>query len=153
GETTWRLVKDAVTAEPTGPLDLKGKANRVRAYRLMGVSSGEAIARRVDLPVVGREEEFRRLIEAFNRAIGRSGCEVVTLPGQAGLGKSRLIEEFVRHVGGHAQVLQSRCLSYGEGITFWPIADAFRQAAGILPDDTDEAARAKLWSLTGGLED
>lgn len=152
-EATWRLVKDAVTAEPIGPLALRGKSKRVRAYRLMGVSSGEAIARRVDLPVVGREEEFRCLIEAFNRAIGRSGCEVVTLLGQAGLGKSRLIEEFVRYVGGHAQVLQSRCLSYGEGITFWPIAEAFRQAAGILPDDTDEAARTKLWSLSGGFKD
>ena len=154
GETTWRLVKDAVVVEPTEPLNLRGKAKRVRAYRLTGVNSGEAITRRVDLPVVGREEEFRRLLEAFNRAIGSSRCEVVTLLGQAGLGKSRLIEEFVRHVGGHAQVLRGRCLSYGEGITFWPIAEAFRQAAGILPDDTDEAARAKLWSLTrGGHED
>ena len=150
GATTWRLVKDAVIVEPIEPLDLKGKAKRVRAYRLMGVGSGEAIARRVDLAVVGREEEFRRLLEAFNRAIGSSRCEVVTLLGQAGLGKSRLIEEFVRYVGGHAQVLRGRCLSYGDGITFWPIAEAFRQAAGILPDDTDEAARAKLWSLTGG---
>jgi class 3 adenylate cyclase/tetratricopeptide (TPR) repeat protein len=150
GETTWRLVKDTVIVEPTEPLDLRGKAKRVRAYRLTDVSNGEAIVRRVDLPVVGREEEFRRLLEAFNRAIGSSHCEVVTLLGQAGLGKSRLIEEFVRHVGGHAQVLRGRCLSYGEGITFWPIAEAFRQAARILPDDTDEAARAKLWSLTRG---
>jgi len=153
GETTWRLVKDTVIVEPTEPLHLKGKTKRVRAYRLMGVSSGEAIVRRVDLAVVGREEEFRRLLEAFNRTIGSSRCEVVTLLGQAGLGKSRLIEEFIRYVGGHAQVLRGRCLSYGDGITFWPIAEAFRQAAGILPDDTDEAARAKLWSLTGGHED
>jgi class 3 adenylate cyclase/tetratricopeptide (TPR) repeat protein len=150
GETTWRLVKDAVSAEPTEPLGLRGRSKRVRAYRLMGVNRGEAMTRRVDLPVVGREEEFRRLLEAFNRAIGSSRCEIVTVLGQAGLGKSRLIEEFVRQVGGHAQVLRSRCLSYGEGITFWPIAEAFRQAAGILPDDTDEAARAKVWSLTGG---
>jgi class 3 adenylate cyclase/tetratricopeptide (TPR) repeat protein/ABC-type hemin transport system ATPase subunit len=154
GQTTFRLVRDAVTVERTEPLDLRGKAKRVRAYRLIGVSGGEAITRRVDLPVVGREEEFRRLLEAFNRALSRSHCEVVTLLGQAGLGKSRLIEEFVRYVGGHAQVVRGRCLSYGEGITFWPIAEALRQAAGILPDDTDEVARAKLWSLTGaGRED
>ena len=124
GETTWRLVKDAVTVEPTEPLELKGKSKRVRAYRLMGVNSGEAITRRVDLPVVGREEELGRLLEAFGRALGSSRCEVVTLLGQAGLGKSRLIEEFVRHVSGRAQVLRGRCLSYGEGITFWPIAEA-----------------------------
>jgi class 3 adenylate cyclase/tetratricopeptide (TPR) repeat protein len=154
GQTTFHLVRDAVTVEPVEPLDLKGKSKRVRAYRLLGVSGGEAITRRVDLPVVGREEEFGRLLESFNHTVGGSRCEVVTLLGQAGLGKSRLIEEFVRHVGGHAQVLRGRCLSYGDGITFWPIAEAFRQAAGILPDDTDEAARAKLWSLTGaGRED
>jgi class 3 adenylate cyclase/tetratricopeptide (TPR) repeat protein len=150
GQTTFRLVRDAVTVEPVEPLELKGKSKRVRAYRLMGVNGGEAITRRVDLPVVGREEEFGRLLEALNRTVGGSRCEVVTLLGQAGLGKSRLVEEFVRHVGGHAQVLRGRCLPYGEGITFWPIAEAFRQAAGILPDDTDQAARAKLWSLTGG---
>src|SRR6516165_111059 len=154
GDTTFRLVKDAVTAEPTEPLKLKGKSARVRAHRLTGVSGDEAITRRADLPFVSREAELGHLVDAFGRALADSHCEVVTVLGQAGLGKSRLIEEFVRYVGGHAQVLRGRCLSYGDGITFWPIAEAFRQAAGILPDDTDEAARAKLWSLTrGGHED
>jgi class 3 adenylate cyclase/tetratricopeptide (TPR) repeat protein len=153
-ETTFRSVKDTVTVEPVEPLELKGKSKRVRAYRLIGVSRGEAIRRRVDLPVVGRDEEFGRLLDVFDRVLGRSHCEVLTVVGQAGLGKSRLIEEFARHVGGRAQVLRGRCLSYGEGITFWPIAEAFRQAAGILPGDQEEEARAKLWSLAGaGRED
>jgi class 3 adenylate cyclase/tetratricopeptide (TPR) repeat protein len=149
GETTFRLVKDAVAVEPVGPLDLKGKSSRIRAYRLTGVSGGEAITRRVDLPVIGRDEEFGHLADAFGRAIGDSHCEVVTVLGQAGLGKSRLIEEFVRHVGGRAQVLRGRCLPYGDGITFWPIAEALRQAAGIVLGDEEEEARAKLWSLVG----
>jgi len=154
GETTFRMVKEAVTVEPVEPLELKGKSKRVRAYRLVGVSGGEAITRRVDLPVVGREEEFGYLLEAFDRVAGSSRCEVVTVLGQAGVGKSRLIEEFVRRVGGRAQVLRGRCLPYGEGITFWPIAEALRQAAGILPEDTEEEARTKLWSLAGaGRED
>ncbi len=154
GETTFRLVKDAVTVEPMKPLELKGKSKPVRAYRLTGVGHGEAITRRVDLPVVGRTEEFGRLLDAFDRALGRSGCEVVTVLGQPGLGKSRLIEEFARHVGGGAQVLRGRCLPYGEGITFWPIAEALRQAAGILLEDQEKEARAKLWSLVGrGRED
>jgi class 3 adenylate cyclase/tetratricopeptide (TPR) repeat protein len=154
GETTFRLVKNAVTAEPVEPLELKGKSGRVRAYQLIGVSRGEAIRRRVDLPFVDRDEEFGRLLGAFDRALGSSRCEVVTVLGQAGVGKSRLIGEFVRQVGGRARVLRGRCLSYGEGITFWPIAEAFRQAAGILPGDTEEEARAKLWSLAGaGRED
>jgi class 3 adenylate cyclase/tetratricopeptide (TPR) repeat protein len=150
GETTFRLVKDAVTVEPMKPLELKGKSKPVRAYRLTGVGHGEAIMRRVDLPVVGRREEFGRLLDAFDRALASSHCEVVTVLGQAGLGKSRLIEEFARHAGARAQVLRGRCLSYGEGLTFWPIAEVLRQAAGILLEDREEQARAKLWSLVGG---
>jgi class 3 adenylate cyclase/tetratricopeptide (TPR) repeat protein len=154
GETTLRLVKDTVTVEPTEPLELKGKSKRVLAYRLIDVSRGEAITRRVDLPFVGRHDDVGRLLEAFDHALGGSRCEVVTVLGQAGVGKSRLIEEFVRHVGERAQVLRSRCLPYGEGITFWPIAEALRQAAGILPHDQEQEARAKLWSLAGaGRED
>jgi class 3 adenylate cyclase len=144
GEATFRLVKDAVTVEPMEPLELKGKSKPVRAYRLIGVGLGEAIARRVDLPVVGRREELGRLLDAFDRALGSSRCEVVTVLGQPGLGKSRLIKEFVRRVGGRAQVLTGRCLPYGEGITFWPIAEALRQAAGIIIEDQEEDARAKL---------
>ncbi|HET9120422.1 MAG TPA: adenylate/guanylate cyclase domain-containing protein, partial [Solirubrobacterales bacterium] len=149
GETTFRLVKDAVTAEQVEPLELKGKAKRVAAYRLIGVGRSEAITRRMDRPVVGRDEELGRLLDAFDRALGGSHCEIVTVLGQAGIGKSRLIEEFVRQVDDRALVLKGRCLSYGEGITFWPIAEALRQAAGILPDDQEDEARNKLWSLIG----
>jgi len=109
GDTTFRLVKDAVTAEPTEPLKLKGKSARVRAHRLTGVSGDEAITRRVDLPFVGREAELGHLVDAFGRALAGPHCEVVTVLGQAGMGKSRLIAEFVRHVGGRAQVLRGRC--------------------------------------------
>jgi class 3 adenylate cyclase/tetratricopeptide (TPR) repeat protein len=149
GDTTFRLVKDAVTVEPMEPLVLKGKSTRVPAYRLTAVSGGEAITRRVDLPFVGREAELGHLTDAFGRALKDSHCEVVTLFGQAGMGKSRLIEEFIRNVSGRAQVLRGRCLPYGDGITFWPIAEALRQAAGILLEDREEEARAKLRSLAG----
>src|SRR5215469_12362049 len=154
GDTTFRLVKDAVTAEPMEPLELKGKSTRVRAYRLTGVGRGEAITRRVDLPLIGRKAELGHLADAFGRAVEDSHCEVVTVLGQAGMGKSRLIEEFVRHASGRAQVLRGRCLPYGDGITFWPIAEALRQAAGILLEDREEEALAKLRSLAGeGRED
>lgn len=154
GDATFRLVKHAVTAEPMEPLELKGKSTRVRAYRLTGVGRGEAITRRVDLPLIGREAELGHLVEAFDRALEEPRCEVVTVLGQAGMGKSRLIEEFVRHAGERAQVLRGRCLPYGDGITFWPIAEALRQAAGILLEDREEEARAKLRLLAGeGRED
>src|SRR5262249_19775882 len=111
-ELTLRSVEDAGTIPPVEPLQVKGKSKRVRAYQLIGVSRGDAIRRRVDLPFVGRDEEVRRLLDTFARVLGSSRCEVVTILGQAGLGKSRLIEEFVRQVGGRAQVLRGRCLSY-----------------------------------------
>jgi class 3 adenylate cyclase len=148
GETTWRLVKEGVTVEPMGLLGLKGKSAGVRAYRLTGVS-GEAMTRRADGPVVGRDTELGILLDAFDHARGSLRCEVVTVLGQAGLGKSRLIEEFIRRAAGHARVLRGRCLPYGEGITFWPIAEALRQAAGILLEDAEEEARAKLDTLVG----
>jgi class 3 adenylate cyclase/tetratricopeptide (TPR) repeat protein len=154
GDATFRLVKDAVTAEPMEPLQLKGRSARVRAHRLTGVGGGEAITRRADLPFVGREAELGHLVDAFCRALEDSHCEVVTVLGQAGMGKSRLVEEFIRQVGGRAQVLRGRCLPYGDGITFWPIAEALRQAAGIVFEDREEEARAKLRSLAGeGRED
>jgi class 3 adenylate cyclase len=149
GESTYRLTKDAVAVEPVDPLELKGKSERVPAYLLTGVSQQEAIRRRANQPLVSRQDALGRLIAAFGRALSAPRCEVVTVVGQAGLGKSRLAEELVRHVGDLAQVLRGRCLSYGEGITFWPLAEALRQAAGILPDDREEEAQAKLFSLAG----
>jgi len=149
GETTFALVKDAVSAEPVEPLELKGKSDRVPAYRLMGISGGDAVRPRQDLPVVGREAELALMIDAFDRGPGQSSCAAVTILGQPGLGKTRLVDEFVRRIGDAAQVVRGRCLSYGEGITFWPLAEALRQAAGISADDTEGDARAKLFGLAG----
>jgi class 3 adenylate cyclase len=149
GDSTFRLTRDAARVEPVEPLELKGKSGRVPAYRLLGVSGGEAITRRVDLPIVGRDESYGRLLMSFGRVTADMRCEVVTILGQAGIGKSRLVEEFVRHVGDHAQVLRGRCLPYGEGITFWPLAEAIRHSAGIVSEDSEDEARAKVWLLAG----
>ena len=153
GGSTYHLARDAAAVEPVEPLELKGKSERVPAYRLLSVGGGEAITRRADLPLIGRDEPFGRLLIAFGRVTAEQRPEVLTLIGQAGIGKSRLIEEFVRHIGDRAQVLRGRCLSYGEGITFWPLAEALRQAAGIAPDDREEEAQSKLWSLAGSGQD
>src|SRR5215469_1121789 len=149
GPTTYALVKDAVSVEPVEPLELKGKSERVPAYQLTGIKGGEVVRRRQDLPVVGREAELTLLTDAFDRGPGNSDCVAVTVLGPAGLGKTRLVDEFVRRVGDRAEVVRGRCLSYGDGITFWPLAEALRQAAGILPDDREDEARAKLFSLAG----
>ena len=149
GESTCRLVRDAVGVVPVEPLTLKGKPEPVPAYRLLSVAEGATSARPAELPLVGRGREIAALEAEFRSSVAGSECRLVTLLGEAGMGKSRLIEEFVRRIADEAVVLQSRCLSYGDGITYWPLAEVFRQAAGIVPEDGEEDARAKLASHLG----
>ncbi len=149
GESTYRLVREAVEVLPVEPLTLKGKPEPVPAYRLISVAEGATSTRPADLPLIGRSREIAALDADFRRSVARSECRLMALFGEAGVGKSRLIEEFVRSIADEAVVLQSRCLSYGDGITFWPLAEVFRQAAGIVPEDGEEQARAKLASRFG----
>ena len=149
GESTYRLVRDAVEVVPVEPLTLKGKPEPVPAYRLLSVADGATNTRPADLPLVGRAREIATLDAEFRRSVAGSECRLVTLLGEAGVGKSRLIEEFVRSIADEAVVLQSRCLSYGDGITYWPLAEVLREAAGIVPEDGEEDARAKLASHLG----
>jgi class 3 adenylate cyclase/tetratricopeptide (TPR) repeat protein len=149
GGSTYRLVRDAVEVEVLDPLELKGKAERVPAFRLVSVRSSEALTRRTDTPLVGRAEELGRLCEWLGRAQERRSGHLVTLVGEAGVGKSRLIHEFVTKTCREATVLRGRCLPYGEGITFWPLAEVVRQAAGIHQHESPDEARAKLAALTG----
>jgi predicted ATPase/class 3 adenylate cyclase len=150
GESTYRLVRDTVEVVPVEPLTLKGKPEPVPAYRLLSVAEGATSTRPAELPLVGRAREIAALDAELRRSLAGSECRLVTLLGEAGVGKSRLIEEFVRSIADEAVVLQSRCLSYGDGITYWPLAEVFRQAAGIVPEDVEEDARAKLASHLGG---
>jgi class 3 adenylate cyclase/tetratricopeptide (TPR) repeat protein len=153
GQTTWQLVRDAVTAEPVAPLALKGKADQVAAWRLRGVTPDvPGHARRRDIPMVGREPQRRLLLDAFDRVVAERGCQLVTVLGAAGVGKSRLVDEALASIGARATILRGRCLSYGEGITYWPVAEVVRQAAGIGHDDSLPAARGKLAALLAGQE-
>jgi class 3 adenylate cyclase/tetratricopeptide (TPR) repeat protein len=151
GDTTYRLVKDAVTVEAIPPLPLKGKSEPVPAYRLIEVHRGrEGVARRFDTPLVGRDKEMARIEHAFERAVERASCELDTVVGEAGVGKSRLVREVVADLRDRAEILQGRCLPYGEAMTLWPLAEAIRQAAGIADDDPVDAARGKLSSRFSG---
>ena len=149
GESTYRLVRDAVEVRAVEPLELKGKSERVPAYQLLSVTEGEGIRRRVDLPMVGRREELATALELFATSVSERRCQMLTVVGHAGLGKSRLVEEILRSIGGEARVLRGRCLSYGEGATFYPLVEIVRQAAGITHDDDDGAARTKLHDVLG----
>jgi class 3 adenylate cyclase/tetratricopeptide (TPR) repeat protein len=153
GDLTYRLVRDAVTVEPVAPLELKGKSERVPAFRLLDVSDATAgYQRRQDAPMVGRELELAQLTGIYRRAIGEGACRMATVIADAGVGKSRLISEFTLPLQEGATVLHGRCLPYGEGITFWPLVEAAREAALIEPDDSPSQAIAKLAALTGDQE-
>src|SRR4029077_20836802 len=102
------------------PLELKGKSEPVEAFRLLeGVDDSSPLARHLNTPMVGREGERRRLGHSHEDAVDDRTCRLFTLLGPAGIGKSRLVADFLEHVGDAADVLRGRCLSYGEGITSW----------------------------------
>ncbi len=148
GDLTYRLVRDYVDVQEVEPLELKGKSKPVPAYRLVGIKQSSERQRRLDSPMIGRDRELEQLSGALEGAIDTRTSRLVTIVGEAGVGKSRLIDEFVLSVEDRVQMLRGRCLPYGDGITFWPLAEAVRQAAGIVERDTMESAKSKVAGLT-----
>src|SRR5678815_3703607 len=147
GDTTYRLVREVVEVEQVEPLTLKGKSEPVPAYRLIAVSTGEWFSRRLEAPLVGRADDLAQLLTTFERATRDRRLELVTVVGNAGMGKTRLLAEMLRRVRPGTRVLSGRCLSYGEGMTFWPLAEMVRAAAGAAGTDPSEIARTKLADL------
>jgi class 3 adenylate cyclase/tetratricopeptide (TPR) repeat protein len=134
GEMTYRLVRDGIQVEAVEPLALRGKAEAVRAWRLVEVIDDvPAFTRRIEAPFVGRDEELGVLVGAFERASQDDACELVTVVGPPGIGKSRLAREFVASLGSTAHVVLGRCLPYGEGITYWPLEAIVKQVGGPDP--------------------
>lgn len=153
GEETRWLVRDAVETEPVEPLSLKGKAEPVRAHRLIEVLPGTAPPpRALRSPMVGRDRELEDLRRAFTRAAEDRSCLLFTLLGAAGEGKSRLVEEFLAEVSDSAGVVSGRCLPYGEGITYWPVAEAVRAALGVHDFDPPGEVAARLDQVVSGDE-
>ncbi|HEY3070308.1 MAG TPA: adenylate/guanylate cyclase domain-containing protein [Gaiellaceae bacterium] len=138
GESTYRLVRNAVQVEAVEPLSLKGKTEPVVAHRLAGLLEGApGVVRRFDSPWVGRTEELARLRQLFDRVAGERLPLLVTVLGPAGIGKTRLASELAAGLSGQAAVLHGHCLSYGEGITFWPLQEILRslpERPGGIPD-------------------
>ena len=153
GEDTRRLVRDAVDVERVEPLELKGKAERVPAWRLLGVRDAtSAVPRQLGSPMVGRERQLAQLRQAYEAAVEDLGCQFFTLFGSAGVGKSRLVEEFISGLGDGATILVGRCLPYGEGITYYPVVEAIKQAAGLADFDLPEVVEARVCALLEGDE-
>jgi len=147
GEPTYRLVRDYVEVEEVEPLELKGKSERVPAYRLLSVIEGTA-QRRHTLPLVGRERELMQLSGVLEEAVSQQACRLVKVVADAGTGKSRLIEELMALAAAQGGVaLRGRCLQYGSGITFWPLIEIVAEAAAIDRHDPPEVARGKIATL------
>ena len=148
GEETYRRVRDWVEVEPVEPLELKGKSERMPAFRLIKVLRATGPARHDDTPFVGRDRELTRMKEVFGRVVEEKSCHLVTVLGPAGVGKSRLTTEFVEWLD-DATVATGNCLPYGEGITFWPLAESVKDSAGMTDADSPEVARTKISAVIG----
>ena len=142
GAATRALARDALEVEEVEPLSLRGKTEPVAAFRLVGVR--EATARRNETRFVGRIRELALLRDSCERAFAARRCEVVTVVAEAGVGKSRLVDEALAPL--EAVVVRGRCLPYGEGITYWPVVEVLKQLA-VRP--ADQAAAAAIASLLG----
>jgi predicted ATPase len=150
GEATHHLVRWAIDAEPTGTIDPLGRSGPTRAFRLLAVTPGlTSHEQRFDSPLVGRERERRQLGSAFEQATADETCQLFTLLGPAGVGKSRLVHEFLGSIRPEAQVLRGRCPPYGERVAFWPVAETIKQAAGISDADTAAEVGDKIRALLG----
>jgi class 3 adenylate cyclase/tetratricopeptide (TPR) repeat protein len=146
GEATLELVRGAVETEPVEPLELKGKNELVPAHRLVAVL--DAPERSHGSRFVGREREVESIDAAWARARAEQRCELLTIVGEAGIGKSRLVAESLAAVD--TRVVRGRCLPYGEGITYWPIVEVVRQLHAFPSDPTAAAAIRSLLGETGG---
>jgi class 3 adenylate cyclase/tetratricopeptide (TPR) repeat protein len=153
GESTLRLVRDAVDVEPVGSLELKGKPEPMPAYRLVGVREQASRPEPAGRPLVGRDPELALLAAELDQAISAGTCRLVTVLGNAGLGKSSLTHEFADAAAGRARTIGGRCLQYGRGITFWPLIEAVRQAAAIGADDPPDVARSRIAACLPGADD
>jgi len=150
GADTYALVRNSVTADAVEPLTLKGKTEPVPAWRLTRVTDEvRRHTRPLEAPLVGRRRPLRLLDDAFREAVEERICHLFTILGVAGVGKSRLVDEFISSVGDQAMVAAGRCLAYGHGITYWPVAEALRHGAGIAEGDLPEAAVARLREVLG----
>ena len=142
-EPTLALVGAAVRAEAIEPLSARGKSEPLPAYRLLGVEDSAPVPRRVRTQFTGRGAQLDVLEREF-RGVVAGECRQFTIVGEPGVGKSRLVEEFVSRVGMRARVVRGGCLSYGDGITYWAIGQIVRELTEILDEHSPAEAQALI---------
>jgi class 3 adenylate cyclase/tetratricopeptide (TPR) repeat protein len=147
GRDTYRMVRHAVDVQPVDPLMVKGKREALEAFRLLAVVSGaRGRPDRPQAPMMGRQRERRRVLDAFHQAVADRSCQLLTVLGPAGVGKSRLVAEVLETIDGAATVAAGRCLPYGDGLTWWPLVEALGDT-GLLDRVSDEPAAIRVAQL------
>ncbi len=150
GEATYHAASTAIAFEPAGEQSLKGKAAPVQAWRAVAVVARRGGSGRSELlepPFVGREDELRLLKDLFDATAREKKSRLITVIGQAGIGKSRLAWEFEKYLDGvvdNAFWHEGRSPSYGEGISYWALVEMVRRRAGIGEGDDHETVRTRL---------
>ncbi len=148
GAAAHRLTFGGIESEPAGPLELRGFRQPIEAYRPICVGDGGRPLGSLAAPFVGREAELDLLHNTLERTMRDRRPSVFTIYGEPGVGKSRLVREFLAGAEG-VTILSGRALPYGEGVTYWPLAEMVKSAAGITDDDPLEIAREKLIECCG----
>ena len=149
-DVTRRASEAAIAYEDAGEHQVKGREQPVHAWTALRVVAGAGGARRgvgLEAPFVGRERELAQVIDCFEESAEQRRARLVTVVGEAGSGKSRLLWEFFKYLDGVERVVrwhQGRCLSYGEGVAYWALAEMVRARAGIAEEEDPDTARAKL---------
>ncbi len=157
-ERTFRATRHIVNFEGLDDVALKGKESKQAVWRATGLRSryGVAVEEETTTVYVGRTDELSLLTDTFDRAVARRSPQLVTVVGEPGVGKSRLIREFRRVIDDRPDLVwwrQGRCLPYGEGVTFWAIGEVIKAQAGILDSEPTEAVTAKLRATVATLFD
>ncbi len=157
-EQTYRATRNAIRYEELAPVAVKGKADAVALWLAVGARSrfGVDTDTLAAAPFVGRERELQLLQSTYERMLGESEIQLVTLTGEPGVGKTRLLAEFRTWVDDRSELIawrQGRCLPYGDGITFWALGEVVKAHAGILESDRPADARAKLAAAVAEMDD
>jgi class 3 adenylate cyclase/tetratricopeptide (TPR) repeat protein len=148
GPAVHRLTQARIICQEREPIDVRGFGRELPVWRLEAADEDSGRALQVSAPFVGREAELELLENTYSRAVRDRRAHLVTIYGEPGVGKSRLAREFVAGLEG-TTVMVGRCLPYGEGITYWPLAEMVKAAAGISDDDPTAEAVEKLREACG----
>ncbi len=156
GEATHRLTEDVFEFERLEPVRVKGKSRPLHLWRARGARSrfGTEPERPAATPFIGREDELEVLKRTFARAAGAPSVQLVTLVGEPGVGKTRLVRQFFSYIDDLSELVvwrQGRCLPYGEGVTFWALGEIVKAQAGILESDGPAAASERLSTALASL--